>query len=80
MTYCMRPDATKVNHLPAIFRLCSGKCRKLQNASVIKATPKARLARFKQPKQSLFRPELPRNTMGKVQKKALRDDHAGLFA
>ena len=41
---------------------------------------KNQLARFKQPKQCLFLPELPRNTMGKVQKKALRDDHAGLFA
>ena len=40
---------------------------------------KDQLARFKQPKQCLFLPELPRNTMGKVQKKALRDDHAGLF-
>ena len=38
------------------------------------------LARFKQPKQSLFLPELPRNTMGKVQKKALRETYATLFA
>ena len=37
------------------------------------------LARFKQPKKLIFLPELPRNTMGKVQKKALRDDYAGLF-
>ncbi|WP_299846408.1 malonyl-CoA synthase [uncultured Roseovarius sp.] len=37
------------------------------------------LAKFKQPKQYLFLPELPRNTMGKVQKKALRDRYAGLF-
>ena len=38
------------------------------------------LAKFKQPKQTLFLPELPRNTMGKVQKKALREDYQGLFA
>ena len=38
-----------------------------------------KLARFKQPKQTLFLPELPRNTMGKVQKKALRDTYATLF-
>ncbi|MEM7744703.1 MAG: malonyl-CoA synthase [Pseudomonadota bacterium] len=38
------------------------------------------LARFKQPKQVLFAEELPRNTMGKVQKKALRETHAALFA
>ncbi len=38
------------------------------------------LAKFKQPKKILFLPELPRNTMGKVQKKALREQYAGLFA
>jgi len=38
------------------------------------------LARFKQPKRVIVRHELPRNTMGKVQKAALRQDHAGLFA
>ncbi|MCP4821718.1 MAG: malonyl-CoA synthase, partial [Shimia sp.] len=37
------------------------------------------LAKFKQPKQVIFLPELPRNTMGKVQKKALREDYAALF-
>ena len=37
------------------------------------------LARYKQPKQTLFLPELPRNTMGKVQKKALREAYADLF-
>ncbi|EAQ03921.1 malonyl-CoA synthase [Pseudooceanicola batsensis HTCC2597] len=39
-----------------------------------------RLAKFKQPKRVFVVPELPRNTMGKVQKKALRDEYAGLFA
>ena len=34
-----------------------------------------RLARFKQPKRVVFTPELPRNTMGKVQKNILRDAH-----
>jgi malonyl-CoA/methylmalonyl-CoA synthetase len=33
------------------------------------------LARFKQPKTYVFLPELPRNTMGKVQKNALREAH-----
>jgi len=37
------------------------------------------LAKFKQPKEVIFLPELPRNTMGKVQKKALREDFAALF-
>ncbi|MCK0168508.1 malonyl-CoA synthase [Jannaschia sp. S6380] len=37
------------------------------------------LARFKQPRLYVFAPELPRNTMGKVQKAALRRTHAGAF-
>jgi malonyl-CoA/methylmalonyl-CoA synthetase len=41
---------------------------------------KDRLAKFKQPKAVKFVPELPRNTMGKVQKNALREDYKGLFA
>jgi malonyl-CoA/methylmalonyl-CoA synthetase len=39
-----------------------------------------RLARFKQPKRVFFAESLPRNTMGKVQKKDLREAHAGTFA
>jgi len=38
------------------------------------------LARFKQPRRVIFLPELPRNTMGKIQKKALRETYADLFA
>ncbi|WP_370401993.1 malonate--CoA ligase [Sulfitobacter sp. JB4-11] len=38
------------------------------------------LARFKQPKAVFVVDELPRNTMGKVQKNILRDRHAALFA
>ena len=37
------------------------------------------LARFKQPKRIVIRSELPRNTMGKVQKNLLRAELAGLF-
>ena len=39
-----------------------------------------RLAKFKQPKKVIVIDELPRNTMGKVQKAALRADYADLFA
>ena len=39
----------------------------------------SRLARFKQPKQVVNVAELPRNTMGKVQKNKLRELHASLF-
>ena len=37
------------------------------------------LARFKQPKQIEVMADLPRNTMGKVQKNLLRDQFNGLF-
>lgn len=38
-----------------------------------------RIARYKQPKRVLFVSELPRNTMGKVQKNVLRKTYAGLY-
>ena len=43
--------------------------------SEITAGLKDRLARFKQPKYIFFVPELPRNTMGKVQKNVLREQY-----
>jgi len=43
------------------------------------AALEGRLARFKCPKRVLFVDELPRNTMGKVQKNLLREAHAGLY-
>ncbi len=46
--------------------------------SVIKAL-EGSLARYKLPKRVIFAAELPRNTMGKVQKNVLRDEHAGLY-
>ncbi|GGA19990.1 malonate--CoA ligase [Neptunicoccus cionae] len=45
----------------------------------IKASVGTSLARFKQPQRLIVLPELPRNTMGKVQKKALREEYGGLF-
>jgi len=41
---------------------------------------KSQLANFKIPKRCFVTPELPRNTMGKVQKNLLRDQYKGLFA
>ncbi|MGO4833374.1 malonyl-CoA synthase [Rhizobiaceae sp. 2RAB30] len=41
---------------------------------------KDRLAKFKQPKRIILVSELPRNTMGKVQKNVLRERYSGLFA
>ena len=38
-----------------------------------------RLAKFKQPKRVLFVDDLPRNTMGKVQKNILRESYRNLY-
>jgi malonyl-CoA/methylmalonyl-CoA synthetase len=40
----------------------------------------ARLAKFKLPKRVIFVDDLPRNTMGKVQKNVLREQNKGLYA
>lgn len=50
------------------------------SAEAITAALSGQLARFKQPKEIILLDALPRNTMGKVQKKALREEYAGLFA
>jgi malonyl-CoA/methylmalonyl-CoA synthetase len=50
------------------------------DADRIIATLKSQLANFKIPKRCFVVPELPRNTMGKVQKNLLRDAHKALFA
>ncbi|WP_377811033.1 malonyl-CoA synthase [Azospirillum sp. A29] len=47
--------------------------------AAIAAALKDRLARYKQPKRVVVVDELPRNSMGKVQKAQLRDTHAGVF-
>lgn len=39
-----------------------------------------RLARFKLPKRVIFADELPRNSMGKVQKNVLREQNKGLYS
>ncbi|GAA6209353.1 malonyl-CoA synthase [Cognatishimia sp. WU-CL00825] len=45
----------------------------------IAAALQDQLANFKRPKQIILVDQLPRNTMGKVQKKALRETYADLF-
>ena len=49
------------------------------DASAIIGSLKSQIANFKVPKKVFIEAELPRNAMGKVQKKLLRDAHAGLF-
>jgi malonyl-CoA/methylmalonyl-CoA synthetase len=50
------------------------------NAEHIISTLKSELANFKIPKKCFVVQELPRNTMGKVQKNLLRDQHKNLFS
>jgi malonyl-CoA/methylmalonyl-CoA synthetase len=51
----------------------------LSEKDVLK-TLNERLAKFKLPKRVIFVDDLPRNTMGKVQKNLLRQEHEKLFA
>jgi malonyl-CoA/methylmalonyl-CoA synthetase len=46
----------------------------------IVARLEARLAKYKVPKRVVFVADLPRNTMGKVQKNILREQHMGIYA
>jgi malonyl-CoA/methylmalonyl-CoA synthetase len=49
------------------------------DAAALKAALVDNLARFKQPRVIAFVDELPKNTMGKVQKTVLRDQYATIF-
>jgi malonyl-CoA/methylmalonyl-CoA synthetase len=51
----------------------------LNEASVLKGLD-GRLAKFKMPKRVFIVDELPRNTMGKVQKNVLRDSYKDIYA
>ena len=55
-------------------------CAKAVGQAQVDAFLRRRLARFKQPKAVLRVETLPRNTLGKVRKQALRERHATLFA
>jgi malonyl-CoA/methylmalonyl-CoA synthetase len=50
------------------------------DGAALTAALKGRIANFKVPKQLFVVDDLPRNTMGKVQKNLLRDRYRGLFA
>ena len=56
----------------------SAKGSELQEKDVVEAL-KSRLANYKLPKRVFFADDLPRNTMGKVQKNLLRDAYGDLF-
>jgi malonyl-CoA/methylmalonyl-CoA synthetase len=59
--------------------LVCDKGAKVDEASVLKALD-GRIAKFKMPKKVIVVAELPRNTMGKVQKNILRDTYAKIYA
>ena len=50
------------------------------DVEAVRAEMRRDLAAFKVPRTIIALPELPRNTMGKIQKKLLRERYAGLFA
>ncbi len=64
----------------AVVAVVIGDGSKELNEEYIKVGLKEQLARFKQPKAVIFIDELPRNTMGKVQKNILRQEYSHLFA
>ncbi len=53
---------------------------KTVDPDAVRAALAGELAKFKQPKAVVILDALPRNTMGKVQKNALRDEYVGLLA
>lgn len=50
------------------------------DAELVRSGVEGKLAKFKQPKQVIVVDELPRNTMGKVQKNVMRETYKGLFS
>lgn len=50
------------------------------DGQAVRAQLRTQLAGFKVPKEIIVVEDLPRNTMGKIQKKLLREQYAGLFA
>ena len=63
----------------AVVAVVVGKPGSRLDGAVIGSALKARIANFKVPKRVFVVDELPRNTMGKVQKNLLREQHQGLF-
>ena len=64
----------------AVFAVLVAQKGKMPDPDAVLASLSDRLARFKQPKAAVVVEELPRNTMGKVQKAALRSSYAAWFA
>jgi acyl-CoA synthetase (AMP-forming)/AMP-acid ligase II len=71
--------ASKVAELRKAFQQHVRDDRKELLPAVLKALD-GRLAKFKMPKRVFVVDELPRNTMGKVQKNVLRDTYKDIYA
>lgn len=63
----------------AVFAVLTPRKGMTLDTKAVLATICDKLARFKQPKAAVVLADLPRNTMGKVQKNLLRADYAGWF-
>ncbi len=63
----------------AVFAVLVARKGQTMDPAAVLDSLKGKLARFKQPKAAVVLPELPRNTMGKVQKADLRKTYAGWF-
>jgi malonyl-CoA/methylmalonyl-CoA synthetase len=63
----------------AVFAVLTPRKGMTLDTKAVLATICDKLARFKQPKAAVVLADLPRNTMGKVQKNLLRTDYAGWF-
>ena len=63
----------------AVVAVVVGKPGAALQGSAVTAALKTQIANFKVPKQVYVVDELPRNTMGKVQKSLLREQHKALF-
>jgi malonyl-CoA/methylmalonyl-CoA synthetase len=64
----------------AVLAVVVAKAGATLDGAAMVASLKSQIANFKVPKQVFVVADLPRNTMGKVQKNLLREQHKGLFA
>jgi malonyl-CoA/methylmalonyl-CoA synthetase len=64
----------------AVVAVVVGKPGTALDGTAVTAQLKTQIANFKVPKQVFVVADLPRNTMGKVQKNLLREQHKALFA
>ena len=64
----------------AVVAIVVGDAKDNALSDAIKSQTQTLLAKFKRPKKVYFVDELPRNTMGKVQKAQLREDYSDTFS